>query len=262
MLFRRKTSIVATLTTTPARIGRIRPALESLFNQSLPFDRIYLNVPYFCVRTGEKYELPSWLSNERRIILNRCPDFGPATKLLGAKPFEQDQHTVFIYMDDDEALRDDLVEQYMHFHHRFRRDVLGLSTCVWDAENNTLAECWRQGDQATIVEGYGSALVPAQCIGSDIFEQFLRLPPPFCYADDLFFSNYFLSRHVKIRNIASEQFNRFNFAAGFQGSNTTTDYWNDATALQNQSATGAGNLELYRRARECGLFPHVFNRAR
>ena len=52
--------VIASLTTIPSRIDRIRPVLDSLRNQTVPVERIEINVPDVCVRTGETYVIPEW----------------------------------------------------------------------------------------------------------------------------------------------------------------------------------------------------------
>src|SRR5688572_18914575 len=73
---------VVTLTTTPTRINKIRPTLESLVNQTRVPNAIYLNVPYHLKRTGEPYVIPEWLKELPEVTVVRCEDYGPATKLI------------------------------------------------------------------------------------------------------------------------------------------------------------------------------------
>lgn len=77
--------LVASLTTTPTRIGSILPTLVSLDakHQTRPFDEIILNLPVVFTRTGETYPeaLPEQVT--ARATINRCGhDWGPATKIV------------------------------------------------------------------------------------------------------------------------------------------------------------------------------------
>src|SRR5687768_8477868 len=92
---------VFSLTTTPDRINRIRPTLESLRDQTRPANAIYLNVPYYSRKTGKPYQLPEWLDDFPEVTVVRCEDYGPATKLIPALELEKDPETIIIVVDDD-----------------------------------------------------------------------------------------------------------------------------------------------------------------
>ena len=80
------TKFCITLTTIPSRLNTIHKTIESIQRQTLKPNKIFLNIPY------EYYRFPGiTISNEKLINLesdlveiNRCEDFGPATKIMGS----------------------------------------------------------------------------------------------------------------------------------------------------------------------------------
>jgi hypothetical protein len=99
--------IVATLTTIPKRIKYIKPVLDSIVNQQLKFDHIYLNIPKKTL-TGKKYIIPLDLLDgfpTDLITIVRCNiDYGPITKLIPTLEYETDPETVIFIFDDDQIV--------------------------------------------------------------------------------------------------------------------------------------------------------------
>jgi len=96
--------IVVGLTTTPKRIGKIYSVVESLLNQSLAIDRVYLVVPERYKKTNKPYLIgKKWatLLASKRFRIIRCPDYGPMTKLLGLLKYERNPQTLMLTADDD-----------------------------------------------------------------------------------------------------------------------------------------------------------------
>ena len=106
--------IVATLTTIPNRIGSIKPTLQSIVNQSVKFDAIYLNIPYISKRQDANYIIPSDIGDYAHVI--RCEDYGPITKLFGALVSEENPDTIIITFDDDVIYPESLVEKLLTKH--------------------------------------------------------------------------------------------------------------------------------------------------
>ena len=94
------TPLYATMTTLPARIKSdlFKRVVSELFVQKVDF--LVLNVPREYKRTGETYEIPSWVTLDRRIIIHRCEDLGPATKILGGLHLIPPQSKVIVVDDD------------------------------------------------------------------------------------------------------------------------------------------------------------------
>lgn len=88
--------IIASLTTLPNRITRIKNALDSIVDQ---VDSIEINIPYKCKRTNEDYIIPEWLESYPKLTIFREEDIGPLTKIVPTLKRHQDKYIISI--DDD-----------------------------------------------------------------------------------------------------------------------------------------------------------------
>src|SRR5262245_42048718 len=84
---RKAVAVVVSFTTSPTRLHKCRPVIDSLLNQTRRPDAILLNLPPRFDRTGEEFppdeSLPNWLIDNSLVKIQRCDrDWGPATKIL------------------------------------------------------------------------------------------------------------------------------------------------------------------------------------
>ncbi len=96
--------VVISLTTTPHRIDKIQPTIDSLLAQNIHIKNIYLSIPYVFKRDNIEYVIPEWLHNNSKITILRTEDYGPATKLLGVLASKQLPHDAIIIVVDDDAI--------------------------------------------------------------------------------------------------------------------------------------------------------------
>ena len=112
--------IIVSLSTLPDRIGRLRPTLTSLLNQTRPPDEIVLAVPEFSLRQNRVYTIPDYLLEIPRLRLLRCDtDWGPATKFIAVVQDEVAagrSDTLIMVVDDDRVYPRDSIELYLHYH--------------------------------------------------------------------------------------------------------------------------------------------------
>ena len=106
---KKRSDIVVSLTTIPSRIGVIDTTIKSLLDQSRPPKRIYLNVPEWSKRENCAYEVPSHLKGLQSVIVRRCEDWGPATKVIPAL-MSEDPDQVILVTDDDRIYLHDMLE--------------------------------------------------------------------------------------------------------------------------------------------------------
>ena len=91
-----------TLTTIPSRLKDINKTIESIEKQTVKPDKIFINIP------NEYYRFPNIkiLDEELDIIksklveVNRCKDYGPATKIMGSLNKVRDYDCAIIIDDD------------------------------------------------------------------------------------------------------------------------------------------------------------------
>ena len=98
--FNNQNKIVVTLTTLPERIisNHFRKVINSLLNQKYKPEYILLNIPY--MYKNKKYIIPIWIKQNKNIRINRCKDYGPATKFLGLLNIVPKNYLLFICDDD------------------------------------------------------------------------------------------------------------------------------------------------------------------
>ncbi len=92
---------VCSLTTLPDRYTCLLSTLKSLHQQIVPFDKIYLCLPYTAKRSGKKYPPVSKEIQSLCTIVRTEVDYGPICKLYGALVSETDPNTIIVTVDDD-----------------------------------------------------------------------------------------------------------------------------------------------------------------
>ncbi|MFO0679762.1 MAG: hypothetical protein U0169_24770 [Polyangiaceae bacterium] len=113
---RPRADVTVCLTTTASRIAYAEGTIASLFRQSTPPRRVHVHVPHVSRREGRAPVVPPWLSEATRapgtgtdVVLVRCEDEGPATKLLAALPTHAPDDRLLV-VDDDVLFPPDFVE--------------------------------------------------------------------------------------------------------------------------------------------------------
>jgi len=99
--------VVVSFTTVPHHMDKLRETIDSLKSQTLTPDAIYVNVPWNTSRTGQEYQVPDYM--DKAVIVNRCAEYGPLTKLLPTLLLEKDPSTIIITLDDDKIYPNDVV---------------------------------------------------------------------------------------------------------------------------------------------------------
>ena len=81
---RQRSDLIVGLTTIPSRLPFVSPTLKSLLLQNVPPAKILLHLPEHSRREQVEYSVPEELQDLDVITIVRCPDWGPATKILPA----------------------------------------------------------------------------------------------------------------------------------------------------------------------------------
>ncbi|PSC06504.1 hypothetical protein SLNSH_04295 [Alsobacter soli] len=108
--------VVVTLTTIPGRARKLAPTLRSLLDQDEPASRIILALPHRSRRDGVAYPDPPQLGLPRGVDVLRCPDEGPATKLLPV--LEAEPRATLVVVDDDVIYPRDFIATLLDAHRR------------------------------------------------------------------------------------------------------------------------------------------------
>ena len=230
--------VVASLTTIPQRIDKIRGLLDRLFAQSHPIDRVELNVPYRCLRTNEEYVIPAWLAAMPRVDIHRTADYGAMTKVSPTLLRHADSKDIYVWsVDDDRAYGPDTLAGLVELVPRFPRDVIAhrahnFSTFMLNYKQSshrggkaharkssgrasTLAgkprppqQLQPATDELDFFEGYGSVLYPPRITGPD-FAGFIEKAAGSLdcrKSDDVVLSYYFRSRSHFVKALRRASF--------------------------------------------------------
>jgi hypothetical protein len=245
--------IVVSFTTSPTRINKCGPMINSILGQSRKADLFILNIPEEFARTGETYVVPKYI--RKSLTVNRIAvDYGPATKIIPAVLYLRQhadvydpEHTRIIYLDDDIAYPKKMIEAY-------EKMIPPSDNNVWtstgfDFMNMQLDGKRAHKDTATIAEGYGSVCVKLNTFGDDFMEymtiytandnQICRL------SDDVILSNYYHRRNIGINIINIPGFLSINDIWQEQ---KILDYGNEDDALHlGAGGTSDNNVDRYKR---------------
>lgn len=215
------------LTTIPSRIGKLNLVIDSLCNQIIKPEKIFINIPKFYNRFSISYEdlkIPSFPDN---VIINICDeDYGAATKFLPImKMTNIDDDTPIIIVDDDiiydlnlsanllkDSVRypDSCITSFgiTHSSYLFHNSnwIIDYNSC-----NKTPCgfRCEREGF-IDVFEAFYGTLLKKKLFKEDVFDVFSN---EFYFSDDVWFSGHiikngfsiFLSKYdIKSKNLQNE----------------------------------------------------------
>ena len=104
-----------TFTTIPSRIKTLGKTIESINNQTLKPNKIFLNIPYEYHRFPNAKILDRDIKNinYNLVEINRCEDFGPATKIMGSLE-KIKKYDCAIIIDDDHIYNNKFCEIFIN----------------------------------------------------------------------------------------------------------------------------------------------------
>lgn len=192
--------IIVSLTTSPKRIDKIKPVIDCLMNQTTKPTLIYLNLPHVFKRDGSTFDkIPDFIENNKIIIVNRCEDIGPITKILPTIEKEKNsKNTVIISIDDDILHNDDKIETYIKYSRKYPNSVITMK-----AHYSSIISKNNKGiiNKTYFVEGYAGVLYKTEFF--DNFD-YSVLDCKSCFlGDDLVISNHLIKNNIDIRSFTS-----------------------------------------------------------
>lgn len=199
--------IVVTLTTSPTRINKIEKMIDSIMNQNVKPDRIYINLPHVFKRDNTRFGiLPEFIKNNPIIYINRTEDIGPSTKIIPTLEHEKDPETMIISVDDDIYYKKNFIAGLVYYGDKYPDSVITGTTFIQNNEENVKEykelPYWSKIYYAQFLEGYSGVLYKPK-----FFKNFnkqrhlLELPRNCQMGDDLILSNYILSQNIPIISI-------------------------------------------------------------
>lgn len=193
--------IVISLSTTPHRIARIGPTLNTILAQKAPIKAIYLNIPYVFKRDNTIYQIPEWLLNNQKITILRSDDYGPATKLLGTlKNTNLPANAIIITLDDDVYYPDNLVLQLAYKAKQHPERAVGLIGANLDSDAELGITKIKKNDAiVNILQGYAGVAYRRHFFDNSVFE--IDQAPTACINSDDIYLSYYLARHGVLRQV-------------------------------------------------------------
>lgn len=200
--------VIASLTTIPKRISNLHITLTSILNQSHPLSEIHLNVPYTCLRTGERYEIPNEIRNFPKVKIFRTEDFGAITKIAPTfKRMLDDDETYIWQIDDDKYYPDHALQLLTEGISLDDKNIVCRHGGALNEGFNF--EPWYGIGPVNFMEGFGGILYPPTCTPSHFFDlldrvkelEFIR------NSDDILLSMFFnfIGVPLQLHNPISDQ---------------------------------------------------------
>jgi hypothetical protein len=172
--------IVISLTTSPIRIKYINQIINNMFSQTVQPNKIVLNIPYVFNRTSEEYNIPDFL-NHPHIIINRCQDLGPITKILPTFNLKFPANTIIISIDDDISYGDNMIETILNYHKKYPNSVLSSKGFIKDK----------------MIAGFSGVTYPYKLLKNNNID--IDVPDVCKFSDDFIISNYLLNNNINIK---------------------------------------------------------------
>ena len=121
------------LTTIPPRFDTIKRTIDSINNQTIKPNQIFLNIPINYNRyPNQNYDISKIENISDNLKIVRCEDYGPGTKLLGALNYLF-AYDYVVLIDDDHIYNKNMLSI---FNQQAKRDINKIySFCVSDIED-------------------------------------------------------------------------------------------------------------------------------
>ena len=127
------------MSTIPSRLININETLESITNQTLKPNKIYLNIPFNYKRFSNvkiKEEDLKKIKIEN-IEINRCEDYGPGTKIMGSINHARNFDCV-ILLEDDHIYDKNICEIFLN---AFKKEEINYSFYLNKIFNIKMGQC-------------------------------------------------------------------------------------------------------------------------
>lgn len=186
------------MTTSPTRILMLRETIESIMEQTVIPDIIILNIPYIFKRTGERYtNIPGYLLSNDRVLINRCEDIGPATKILPTIDLVNNDNDTIISIDDDIVYCPTFIETLVEKSREFPNSAITGSSFVYSTEYN-----YKNNElyyDSEVAEGFAGILYKKWFLSNWQHDIDIDSLPKICYvSDDIMLSNLLKKRGINI----------------------------------------------------------------
>ena len=99
---KKKQRIIVSLSTLPSRVGNLYRVLNSILENEIKPDIVYVNIPKYSNREKKEYYIPENVKRMENVKINIVhEDYGPITKLYPTLFEETNPESIIICIDDD-----------------------------------------------------------------------------------------------------------------------------------------------------------------
>ena len=231
--------VIVSFTTSPCRISKTKIMIDSILNQTRKPDYFLLNIPKIFPRTGKSYNIPDFIKDNDRLIVNVIDrDLGPATKVIPTIQFIKDNNidiseTRIIYVDDDIKQLPNMIKTFLKFSGN-KNIILGTSgfnfaSPIQCNETLCLVAQRKHLSNTSVIEGYGAVCLSPEVFRSDFMHYFNSLSNiKYCLlSDDVILSNYYSMHDNKCYIINTPDLNWINL----HNHGCILEYGNESDAL-------------------------------
>lgn len=194
-------------TSIPSRIADTRPTINSLLDQSVRPENIFIHIP----GDPETTELPDFIKNNSAIKINWIKnDLGPATKLIPALEMVK-QDDLIIVLDDDQVYPKRLVETYQ----KYSKELPDVAFCQvgWRVpksfNHEDRVQKWgakfrltgqespiKEMEEIEVLQGASSYAVKPKFFDAEVSD-YEAAPKEARFVDDIWFSGLLAKKNVK-----------------------------------------------------------------
>lgn len=222
--------VIVSLTTSPLRISKIKPVIDSIINQTMPPNKIVLNLPYVFKRDNSTFALPlpEFTIQNSKIVINWCEDIGPITKVLPTVHIADNMEDIIISIDDDIEYHPEFIETLLYASEQYPNSVI-TGSAVHNIKDDSYA----------LAEGYCGILYKKKFLIGFNVEDIKRYPRACYLGDDLTISNYLAKQGIDIILVK-------NIYDRIWAENRVLDYGNESDALHNSHENNNFNGHDYK----------------
>lgn len=191
--------VIISLTTIPNRLnsphinGGLKKVIDKLLNLSYENYEIHLNIPFFCKKTNEGYDIPNWLTDitNQKLKVFRTEDYGSMTKIAPTiQRTQESDDIIIITVDDDLEYIDGFIEYHLLKREKYPNSALGFAGI--SSLNGSCHFCTtvKEDVRVKILEGYKTVSYRRDFFKDDFFTEFVN----HSWSDDISLSAY-LGKH-------------------------------------------------------------------
>ena len=165
---------IVSFTTIPSRIKYVPKVINNLKNQIIKPYKIFVCIPYFSKRKNIEYKIPNDWSFNDDVVIIRCKDFGPATKLLGCLDHVYDNDMPIITIDDDIIYESNTFKKLIAYSMVYPDSAISYS---YLANDELMEDIYNKKDTSNYssplvgyLEGYSSVLYKKKYIIKDMLD--------------------------------------------------------------------------------------------